>query len=59
MDNKYEEEYMRSHDCLVTKRIHKVVNLCLLLGPALYIFTKLGLFADRPVDLGSRCAQIR
>ena len=44
MDNKYEEEYMKSHDKLVTKRIHKVVNLCLLLGPALYIFTKLGLF---------------
>lgn len=44
MDHKYEEEYMRSHDRLVTKRIHKVVNLCLLIGPALYIFTKLGFF---------------
>ena len=44
MDYKYEEEYMRSHDRLVTKRIHKVVNLCLLIGPALYIFTKLDIF---------------
>lgn len=44
MDHKYEEEYSRSHDKLVTKRIHKVVNLCLLISPALYLFTKLGIF---------------
>ena len=44
MDYKYEESYMKSHDKLVTKRIHRVVNLCLLIGPALYIFTKIGFF---------------
>ena len=58
MDNKYEEEYMRSHDCLVTKRIHKVVNLCLLLGPALYIFTKLGLFEIPNIYIISSTAYI-
>lgn len=44
MDNKYEEEYMWSHERQVTERIHKVVNLCFLIGPALYLFTKLGFF---------------
>ena len=44
MDSQYEKEYMKEHDDLVTRRIHKVVNLCLLLGPLLYVFTKLDLF---------------
>lgn len=44
MDSQYEKAYMKEHDALVTKHIHKVVNLCLLIGPFLYIFTKLGLF---------------
>ena len=44
MDYKYEEEYMRSHDKFVTKQIHKVLILCFLLSPALYLFTKLGIF---------------
>lgn len=42
MDNKYKEEYMWSHERQVTKRIHKVVSLCILIGPALYVFTQLG-----------------
>ena len=44
MDSQYEKEYMKEHDDLVTRRIHKIVNLCLLLGPLLYVFTKLDLF---------------
>ena len=44
MDSYYEKEYMREHGRVVTKHIHKVVNLCLLIGPMLYLFTKLGLF---------------
>lgn len=44
MNNKYEEEYMWSHERQVTIRIHRVVNLCLLIGPVLYLFTKLGFF---------------
>lgn len=45
MNSQYEKEYMRKHDEMVTRRIHKVVNLCLLIGPMLYLFTRLGLFS--------------
>lgn len=44
MDNKYEAEYMRSHDQLVTRQIHKTVNLCFFLFPILFLLTKLGIF---------------
>ena len=45
MDSQYEKEYMKAHDEQVTRHIHKVVNLCLLIGPFLYLFTRLGLFS--------------
>lgn len=44
MDKKYEAEYMRSHDPLVTRQIHQMVSLTFLIGPALYFFTKMGVF---------------
>lgn len=44
MDYIYEKEYMQQHDMLVTKRIHQVVNLCLLIAPVLYIMTRLDIF---------------
>lgn len=58
MDKKYEEEYKRSHDRLVTKRIHKVLNLCLLISPLLYVFTKLGVFEIPDVYVFSSAAYI-
>lgn len=44
MDNQYEKAYMKEHDMRVTKHIHKVVLLCVLIGPLIYLFTKLGYF---------------
>ncbi|MCI7132045.1 MAG: ATP-binding protein [Lachnospiraceae bacterium] len=58
MDRTYEEEYSKSHDKLVTRRIHKVVILCFLLSPALYIFTRLGIFEIPNVYIFSSAAYI-
>jgi signal transduction histidine kinase/CheY-like chemotaxis protein len=45
MDSKYEKEYMRQHDLEVTKQIHKVVLLSVLLPPVMYFLTKLNIFS--------------
>ncbi len=45
MDDTFEKEYMQHHDTHVTKRIHQIANLCLLIGPAMYVMTMLGLFS--------------
>ena len=45
MDDTFEKEYMQHHDTHVTKRIHQIANLCLLIGPAMYVMTRLGLFS--------------
>lgn len=44
MDNQTEKEYMRKHDIVVTKQIHKVVNVCLLIAPVSYVVKRLGIF---------------
>ncbi len=44
MDYQYEKEFMQRHNTRVTKRIHQIVNLCLLIGPAMYLMTRLDLF---------------
>lgn len=44
MDDQYEKEYMHQHDMQVTIGIHKVVRLTFLIGPLLYLLTRLHIF---------------
>lgn len=44
-DYEYEKVYMQNHDMSVTKRIHQIANLCLLLGPSMYVLTRLKFFS--------------